>query len=131
MITTIYASNKLIVRQTLKVCEFATDLQQDNHIFLPTNPIASQTSKKYPLYWNTSKFSKADIVSLLTALDAVEAVVDKDGRRIPFNHLAQVFENTLNVQLPRIHKARYDLLGRGDSRLKFLRLLLKLLGDIE
>ena len=47
----------------------------------------------------------------MTALDAVEAVVDKDGRRIPFNHLAQVFENTLNVQLPRIHKSRYDLLG--------------------
>ena len=67
----------------------------------------------------------------MTALDAVEAIVDKDGRRIPFNHLAQMFENTLNVQLPCIHKARYDLLGRGDSRLKFLRLLLKSLGDIE
>ena len=64
------------VKLSLQCVKTELLLLDNNHIFLPTNPIASQTSKKYPLYWNTSKFSKADIVSLLTALDAVEAADD-------------------------------------------------------
>ena len=64
-------------------------------LFSPTIPPPSS-----PLHWNTSKFSKRDLIELASALYASQAVVDNDGRPISFIQLAQSLASTMNIQFP-------------------------------
>ena len=92
-------------------------------------PTQDSTSKKIsPLYWNTDKFTKTSLVSLLTALDAVGACRDCNGERSPFITIVNEFEQLFNISIPNAYARRDELLGRGESRVRFIRELLRSLG---
>lgn len=92
-------------------------------------PTQESTSKKAsPLYWNTDKFTKTALISLLTALDAVGACKDCNGERSPFITIVNEFEQLLNISIPNAYARRDELLGRGESRVRFIRELLRSLG---
>ena len=92
-------------------------------------PTQDSTSKKIsPLYWNTDKFTKTALVSLLTALDAVGACRDCNGERSPFITIVNEFEQLFNISIPNAYARRDELLGRGESRVRFIRELLRSLG---
>jgi hypothetical protein len=40
-----------------------------------------------PLHWDISKFTKRDLIELITALEAANAVIDDAGNPMPFTRL--------------------------------------------
>ena len=87
-----------------------------------------RNDKQSELYWNNSKHTKTALISLITALDAVEACVNSSGVRSPFNAIVKEFERMFNISIPNAYARRDELLGRGESRTRFLRELLRSLG---
>lgn len=80
------------------------------------------------VYWDTKNFSKAGLVSLITAIDILGVCLDKNGSQASFISIVKMFEESFNVELPQPYKTRDIILGQGESRLKLLRQLLKALG---
>lgn len=80
------------------------------------------------VYWDTKNFSKAGLVSLITAIDILGICLDKNGSQASFISIVKMFEESFNVELPQPYKTRDIILGQGESRLKLLRQLLKALG---
>ena len=95
-------------------------------LFPTTN--TAESKRKSPLYWNTEKHSKTALISLLTALDAVGACTDGNGNRSPFISIVKEFEILFNTTIPNSYARRDELLGRGESRVRFIRELLRSLG---
>ena len=80
------------------------------------------------VYWDTKNFSKAGLVSLITAIDILGICLDKNGSQASFISIVKMFEESFNVELSQPYKTRDIILGQGESRLKLLRQLLKALG---
>ena len=80
------------------------------------------------VYWDTKNFSKAGLVSLITAIDILGVCLDKNGSQASFISIVKMFEESFNVELSQPYKTRDIILGQGESRLKLLRQLLKALG---
>ena len=80
------------------------------------------------VYWDTKNFSKAGLVSLITAIDILGVCLDKNGSQASFISIVKMFEESFNIELPQPYKTRDIILGQGESRLKLLRQLLKALG---
>lgn len=53
-----------------------------------------------PLHWNTSKFSKRDLIELVSALFAAQAIVDSDGNPVSFIQITQHLGNVVNIHFP-------------------------------
>ena len=95
-------------------------------LFSPTIPPPSSS-----LHWNTNKYPKNSLVSLITAIDAVGVCTNSKGERSPFIAIVKEFEYLFNITLPNAYARRDELLGRGESRVRFLRDLMRSLGETE
>lgn len=122
--TQTYAS--LALKQMLVELELLEKQLQYPTLFPATK--AAGTRRESPLYWNTENHSKTALISLLTALDAVGACTDSKGNRSPFISIVQEFEHLFNTTIPNAYARRDELLGRGESRVRFIRELLRSLG---
>ena len=91
-------------------------------------PQARPDKVRNTVYWDTKNFSKAGLVSLITAIDILGVCLDKNGSQASFISIVKMFEESFNVELPQPYKTRDIILGQGESRLKLLRQLLKALG---
>jgi len=119
-----YAS--LALKQMSVELELLEKQLQYPTLFPTTN--TAESKRKSPLYWNTEKHSKTALISLLTALDAVGACTDGNGNRSPFISIVKEFEILFNTTIPNSYARRDELLGRGESRVRFIRELLRSLG---
>lgn len=84
-------------------------------LFSPITPTA-----KSPLHWNLQKFSKRDLIELLSALDLVMAVVDERGHPVAFKNITESFSTLFNIDLKYAYKERKEIEGRSDSFVKVL-----------
>lgn len=90
-----------------------------------TNPdlfVPLQSAARSPLYWN-SKYTKRDLIELISALDLVMAAVDAHGRETPFKRLVEAFSSLFNVSLDYAYKERKEIEYRTDGNTSFVRLL--------
>lgn len=73
--------------------------QNEKRIIYPE--LFSQTSAPppSPLHWNSDKFSKRDLIELLTALENANVIIDEVGKPIPFTHIVEQFSHLLNVPI--------------------------------
>lgn len=52
-----------------------------------------------PLHWDISKFTKRDLIELITAIEATNAVIDDVGNPMPFTRLVESFSQLFNIPL--------------------------------
>lgn len=116
------------VSMALRMMQVEIDLLekqlQNPTLFPKTRPDKVRNS----VYWDTKNFSKAGLVSLITAIDILGICLDKNGSQASFISIVKMFEESFNVELSQPYKTRDIILGQGESRLKLLRQLLKALG---
>ena len=116
---------------TLRMMQVELDLLEKQLQNPTLFPKSMSTKVRNTVYWDTSNFSKAALVSLITAIDNLGVCLDKNGSRASFISIVKMFEESFNIELPYPYKTRDIILGQGDSRLKFLRQLLKALGSSD
>lgn len=60
------------------------------------------TNSKKPseFHWNLEKFTKRDLIELITALEANGAIIDNDGNSISFTRLIEYFAASFSVAIP-------------------------------
>lgn len=75
-------------------------------------------------HWS-DKFTKRDIIELLTALDQIEAIVDTSGKKISYSLLVETFEQLLNLDLSKSYNIRTEVLSRKIKCTDFLNRLTK------
>lgn len=116
------------VSMALRMMQVEIDLLekqlQNPTLFPKTRP----NKVRNTVYWDTKNFSKAGLVSLITAIDILGICLDKNGSQASFISIVKMFEESFNVELSQPYKTRDIILGQGESRLKLLRQLLKALG---
>ena len=116
------------VSMALRMMQVEIDLRekqlQNPTLFPKTRPDKVRNT----VYWDTKNFSKAGLVSLITAIDILGICLDKNGSQASFISIVKMFEESFNVELSQPYKTRDIILGQGESRLKLLRQLLKALG---
>ena len=71
--------------------------------------------------YTTSNGGKSDGAMTLTCTDG-------NGNRSPFISIVKEFEILFNTTIPNSYARRDELLGRGESRVRFIRELLRSLG---
>lgn len=75
------------------------------------------------LYWN-SKFSKRDLVELLTSVEHLGPILNAVGKLVSFSVLVTFAEKTLHISLPNAYKIREEVLSRKTKSADFLKRLL-------
>lgn len=105
--------------------------QNEKRLFFPDLFAPTIPPPRSPLHWNVKKYPKNSLVSLITALDAVGVCTNSKGEQSPFIAIVKEFEYLFNTPLPNAYARRDELLGRGESRVRFLRELVRSLGGIE
>ena len=116
------------VSMALRMMQVEIDLL-DKQLQNPTLfPKTRPDKVRNTVYWDTKNFSKAGLVSLITAIDILGVCLDKNGSQASFISIVKMFEESFNVELSQPYKTRDIILGQGESRLKLLRQLLKALG---
>lgn len=96
------------------------ELLKEARIHSPKQP-SRQPSQ---FHWS-DKFTKRDIIELLTALDQIEAIVDASGKKISYSLLVETFEQLLNLDLSKSYNIRTEVLSRKIKCTDFLNRLTK------
>lgn len=76
-------------------------------LFSPTTP-----PPRSPLYWNATKYTKRDLIELITALEAINAIVGDNNKPSSFIEIVSSFESLLNISISNPYKERDLILTR-------------------
>lgn len=89
----IQAFASMALRQVVVELELLEKQLQYPELFAST----ASTQQPSPLHWDTSKFTKRDLIELITALEASNAIIDNLGNPISFTQLVESFSHLLNT----------------------------------
>lgn len=91
-----------------------------------TNPSFFRTNIKKPNVHLSHRYTKHDLIELISAIESAEVFVDDKGDPIPFIQLISIFENLLGIKLPHPFNQRTKVLERKIHTTKFLKYYAKL-----
>ena len=92
--------------------------------FQPKLPLKPQARQQSQFNWS-EKFTKRDLIELLTSLDQIGAIVDVNGKKISYSLLVETFEKMLNLELSKSYNIRTEVLSRKIKCTDFLNRLTK------
>lgn len=87
------------VIKILKECVKGENELLQSRILYPSLFTQQQEITISPLHWNISKFSKRDLIELVSALFASDAIVDSSGNSISYTQLIKHISERLNIPI--------------------------------
>lgn len=89
----------VLVKRTIKILKECIKAELEllqKHLIYPSLFAQRQKQTSSPLYWNNDKYTKRDLIELVSALGASGAIVDSEGKPISYIQLIKLVSSKLN-----------------------------------
>lgn len=127
-------SKDKLIKRTVKILKgcLAAELELlQKHLLYPSLFVPAPAHTSSPLHWNVDKYTRRDLIELISALGASDAIVDDHGKPVSYVQLVKHISEKLNspISVKMAYKERDYITNYKHNPTAFLEQLVKSLAN--